>query len=103
MTQRAFNRGPRVRMELGKMIHSRSKSLKSSAFLLACIFTVALSQEESNRKIDSPENGISVTDVNEYRKMFRVNEKPIDMIEETKLMCAPASIVRAPHYDPGVV
>ena len=82
------------------MIHMRSKTLKSSVFLLACIFTIAFSQDEDNRKID---NGISVSDVKEYRKMFRVNEKPIDMVEETKIMCAPPSAVYGPHYNPGVV
>jgi hypothetical protein len=85
------------------MIHMQSKALKSSAFLLACIFTIALSQDEANRKTDDHKNGISVSDVKEYRKMFRVNEKPIDMVEETMLMCASPSTVYGPHYDPGVV
>jgi len=35
--------------------------------------------------------------------MFRVNEKPVDMVEETKTMCAPPSLSYGPHYDPGVV
>jgi len=85
------------------MIHNRSKALKSSTFLLACTFTIALSQGEANRKIDGSENGISVADVKEYRKMFRVNEKPIDMVKETMFMCAPPGVVYGPHYDPGVV
>jgi cytochrome P460 len=85
------------------MIHVQSNSLKSAFFLLACIITVALSQEEANRKIDHHKNGISMSDVKEYRKMFRVNEKPIDMVEETKIMCAPPSAVYGPHYNPGVV
>jgi len=35
--------------------------------------------------------------------MFRVNEKPIDMVEETKTTCAPPQWTYGPHYDPGVV
>ena len=85
------------------MVHAQSSSLKSAFFLLACIITVAPSQEEANRKIDHHKNGISMSDVKEYRKMFRVNEKPIDMVEETKIMCAPPSAVYGPHYNPGVV
>jgi cytochrome P460 len=85
------------------MIHLRSKTLKSSAFLLACIFTVAFSQGEANREIDGPKKGVSVSDVKEYRKMFRVNEKPIDMVVETAFMCSLPSMVYGPHYDPGVV
>jgi hypothetical protein len=85
------------------MIHLQSKALKSSTFLLACIFTITLSQEEANRKIDDPRNGISISDVKEYRRLFRVNEKPIDMVGETILMCAPPFKVHGPHYNPGVV
>jgi Cytochrome P460 len=85
------------------MIQLRSKELKSSVILMACICAVALSQGEANRKIDDPKNSLSVNEVKEYRKMFRVNEKPIDMVEETKLMCAPPSKGHGPHYDPGVV
>ena len=35
--------------------------------------------------------------------MFRVNQKPVDMVESTKYMCAPPSSIYGPHYDPGVV
>ena len=35
--------------------------------------------------------------------MIRVNEQPIDMVEQTKTMCAAPSMVYGPHYDPGVV
>jgi cytochrome P460 len=82
------------------MIHMQSKALKSSAFLLVCICAIALSQDEANRKMD---NGISVGDVKEYRKMFRVNEKPIDMVKETMMMCALPEDVYGPHLNPGVV
>jgi cytochrome P460 len=85
------------------MTHMRSRTLKWSAFLPACIFTAALSHGEANRKIDGQKNGISIGDVKEYRKMFRVNEKPIDMVAETIYMCSLPSMVYGPHYDPGVV
>jgi len=70
---------------------------------LGCIFTITLSQQNTDQKIVDPKNGISINDVKEYRKMFRVNEKPIDMVGETILMCAPPFNVHGPHYDPGVV
>jgi len=70
---------------------------------LGSIFTIFISQGNAVQRIDDPKNGISISDVKEYRKMFRVNEKPIDMVEETKMMCAPPSAVYGPHYNPGVV
>jgi Cytochrome P460 len=81
----------------------RSRALIASAFVLGCIFTIALSQQNADQKIVGAKNGISISDVREYRKMFRVNEKPIDMVAETALMCAPPINVHGPHYDPGVV
>jgi hypothetical protein len=35
--------------------------------------------------------------------MFRVNEKPIDMVAETAWMCAAPQASFGPHYNPGVV
>ena len=35
--------------------------------------------------------------------MFRVNEKPIDMVAETAWMCAAPEMRYGPHYNPGVV
>jgi hypothetical protein len=81
----------------------RLRALIASTFVLCCIFTIVISQGNAVQKIDDPKNGISISDVKEYRKMFRVNEKPIDMVEETKIMCAPPSAVYGPHYNPGVV
>jgi hypothetical protein len=81
----------------------RSRALIASAFVLGCIFTIVLSQGNADQKIDDPRNGISISDVKEYRKMFRVNEKPIDMVAESALMCAPPFNVHGPHYNPGVV
>jgi hypothetical protein len=85
------------------MIYLRSRALMASAFVLGCIFTITLSQQYTDQKIVDPQNGISINEVKEYRKMFRVNEKPIDMVGETILMCAPPFNVHGPHYDPGVV
>lgn len=85
------------------MIYLRSRALMASAFVLGCIFTITLSQQNTDQKIVDPQNGISINEVKEYRKMFRVNEKPIDMVGETILMCAPPFNVHGPHYDPGVV
>src|SRR5215475_15026980 len=85
------------------MIYMRSRALIASAFVLGCIFTITLSQQNTGQKIVDPKNGISINDVKEYRKMFRVNEKPIDMVGETMLMCAPPFNVHGPHYNPGVV
>ena len=85
------------------MIYMRLRALIASTFILGSIFTIFISQGNAVQRIDDPKNGISISDVKEYRKMFRVNEKPIDMVEETKIMCAPPSAVYGPHYNPGVV
>ena len=87
----------------GDLIYKRSRALIISAFVLGCIFTIVLSQGNTDQKIDDHKNGISINDVKEYRKMFRVNAKPINMLEETKVMCAPPLMAYGPHYDPGVV
>lgn len=85
------------------MIFMRSRALIASAFVLGCIFTMVLSQGNTGQKIDDPKNGISINDVKEYRKMFRVNAKPIDMVKETMIYCAEPRMHVGPHYDPGVV
>ena len=85
------------------MIHVRSRALIASAFVLGCIFTMTLSQQNTDQKTVGAKNGISINDVKEYRKMFRVNEKPIDMVAETALMCAAPEMRYGPHYNPGVV
>ena len=48
-------------------------------------------------------NDHSFSEIRNYRAMFRVNQKPADMVESTKYMCAPPSSIYGPHYDPGVV
>jgi len=85
------------------VIYMRSRALIASAFVLGCIFTITLSQRNTDQKMVDPKNGISINEVKEYRKMFRVNEKPIDMVAETALMCAPPQARYGPHYNPGVV
>lgn len=85
------------------MIYMRSRALVASAFVSGCIFTITLSQGNADKKMDDPKNNISISDVKEYRKMLRVNEKPIDMVAESALMCAPPFSVHGPHYNPGVV
>jgi hypothetical protein len=71
------------------------------------ISTVATLQERSGKSgSDSekhPGRKLSVEEVKEYRRMIRVNEKPVDMVESTKHLCAMPSSVYGPHYDPGVV
>jgi hypothetical protein len=85
------------------MIYVRSRALIASAFVLGCIFTITLSQQNTDQKIDDPKNGISINDVKEYRKMLRVNEKPMDMVADTAWMCAAPEMRYGPHYNPGVV
>lgn len=79
------------------------KSTRSYSLLMVCLTTIVLAQGQNNQKRATLESGISTSEVRDYRKMFRVNDKPVDMVEETKLMCAPPSLVYGPHYDPGVV
>jgi hypothetical protein len=87
----------------GIATYMRSRALIASTFVLGCIFTIVLSQGNADRKMDDHKNGISINDVKEYRKMFRVNEKPIDMEAETLVMCALPTAFYGPHYSPGVV
>ena len=80
-----------------------TKAIKSYAFLVVCLATVVIAQEHNNQKRETARNGISISEIRDYRKMFRVNKGPVDMVEATKLMCAPPSLTYGPHYDPGVV
>src|SRR5215813_1629516 len=85
------------------MIYPRSRALTTSAFVLVSIFTIVLSQGNTDQKMYKNKNGISINEVKEYRKMFRVNAKPIDMVKATAVDCANPRIRYGPHYDPGVV
>lgn len=80
-----------------------SRVIKTYVFLAACFGAVAIAPELADQKIAASENEISIGEIRDYRKMFRVNEKPLDMVESTKVMCAPPWSVFGPHYDPGVV
>src|SRR5262245_36736527 len=85
------------------MIYVRSRALIASAFVSGCIFTITLSQQNTDQKTVGAKNGISINDVKEYRKMFRVNEKPTDMVSETANYCSDPGAFIGPHLDPGVV
>lgn len=80
-----------------------TKAIESYTLLVFCLSTVVIAQEQNNQKRETVRNGISLSEIRNYRKMFRANEKPVDMVEETRTMCAPPSMIYGPHYDPGVV
>ncbi|MEK6322876.1 MAG: cytochrome P460 family protein [Acidobacteriota bacterium] len=79
-----------------------TKGIKSYTFVV-CLALVVIAQGQNNQERETVINGISIGEIRDYRTMFRVNQKPIDILEETKMMCAPPSLVYGPHYDPGVV
>ena len=78
-------------------------SIKLFVFATACLAAVVLPRGQNSRADGSTKGPITISEVKNYRKMFRVNEKPIDMVEATKMMCAPPAWGDGPHYDPGVV
>ena len=59
--------------------------------------------KQNNHQREPVRDGISISEIRDYRKLFRVNQQPLDMVESTKFMCAPPSSAYGPHYDPGVV
>ena len=77
--------------------------LKSCAVLLVCLTGVIIAQGQDDQKGETAGNGIPIAEIRGYRRMFRANAEPVDMVEATKLMCAPPLSVYGPHYDPGVV
>ena len=79
------------------------KTIKTYIFLVTCLGVGSLAQERADQKRVDSGNEISIGEIRDYRNMFRVNEKPLDMVESTKIMCAPPWSVFGPHYDPGVV
>jgi hypothetical protein len=81
----------------------RTKAIKLCTFLVVGLATIVIAQGKGDRKSETGSNRISISEIRDYRKMFRLNEKPIDMVEGTKYMCAPPLMVYGPHYDPGVV
>lgn len=80
-----------------------TKGIKPYTFLVVCLATVVIAQEQNDQKRETVGDGLSISEIRDYRKMFRVNKEPVDMVEGTKLMCAPPSMIYGPHYDPGVV
>jgi hypothetical protein len=80
-----------------------TKAITSYTFVVVCLATVVIAQEQNNHKRETVRNRISINEIRDYRKMFRANEEPVDMVEGTKMMCAPPLSVYGPHYDPGVV
>jgi len=79
------------------------KPIKASALLVVCLATMIIAQGQDSEKRKAEGIRISIDQMRDYRKMFRVNERPMDMVEQTKVMCAPAKLAYGPHYDPGVV
>jgi hypothetical protein len=80
-----------------------AKAIKSYTFLVVCLATVVIAQEQNNQTRETVRIAISISEIRDYRKLFRANQEPVDMVEETKMMCAPPSLRYGPHYDPGVV
>ena len=79
------------------------KTITSYALLLAVVSVFAIARGQENPGKSAAMSDASMNEIRNYRKMFRVNEKPIDMVESTRFMCAPPTMVYGPHYDPGVV
>ena len=81
----------------------KTNAIKLFAIVIVCLASLVVAQEQDKPRKDKAINGLSVSEIRDYRKMIRVNEKPIDMVEQTKMMCAPPLFIYGPHYDPGVV
>ena len=81
----------------------KTKAIKSFALLSVCLAVIVVARVQGNQEQESVADRLSTSQVRDYRTMFRVNEKPMDMVETTKIMCAAPSTVYGPHYDPGVV
>jgi hypothetical protein len=86
-----------------RLTYMNTKVTKSYAFLAVCLATIVIAQGQNNQQRETANNKISISEIRDYRKMSRVNEQPMDMVEQTKLMCAPSSLVYGPHYNPGVI
>ena len=81
-----------------------TRLIKLSGSLTVGLITIALVQGQANQGADNFKSGLSIEEVKNYRMMVRVNQKPIDMVEATKYMCAPPSaLIHGPHYNPGIV
>ena len=81
----------------------KTRSIKWSAVLAICLGPLALSPAQDDQAGVAQRGELTISEVRNYRQMFRVNDKPIDMAEATKTACAPPALMHGPHYDPGVV
>ena len=79
----------------------RTNTIKFCTCLAVSLAAIVIAQGKDDR--ETATSRVSIDEIRDYRKMFRVNEKPIDMVEGTKYMCASPMMVYGPHYDPGVV
>jgi hypothetical protein len=84
---------------------SRSDRLIRKSFLLIVLsfVMIILVQGQIHLHKVTVNPNISLSDIRNYRSLIQVNEKPIDMQEETKMMCAMPSNFLGPHYSPGIV
>jgi hypothetical protein len=71
--------------------------------LVICLATIVIAHGQDNQQREIAGKRLSISEIRDYRTMFRVNQQPVDMVEQTKMMCAPPSLTYGPHYDPGVV
>ena len=85
------------------MIHMNINASKLFTIVIVCLASAVVAQEQNKSRKDKATDGLSRNEIRDYRKMIRVNEKPMDMVEQTKIMCAPPLSIYGPHYDPGVV
>jgi hypothetical protein len=73
-------------------------------FLIALSFVmIILIQGQTNLKYANISPNISLSDIQHYRSLIRVNDKPINMQAETMMMCAMPLDFLGPHYSPGIV
>ena len=80
-----------------------SKAIKSYALVVVCLGAIMVAQGRNHQGRETAGTRLSIGQIRDYRKMFRVNEQPMDMVEQTRAMCAPPLGSYGPHYDPGVV
>ena len=86
-----------------------TRTISLYVLLTVGLIPIALPKGQAHQADVAVSRGITVGEVKNYRQMFRVNEKPIDMDEATKAMCAAPPVNQGPHftyapnYDPGAV
>jgi len=80
-----------------------SKKAIKPCVVLLFVASVVIAQVQSSQEPAAMRTESLLGRIKNYRDMVRVNKDPVDMVESTKFMCAPPSMVYGPHYDPGVV